>query len=81
MLPPRYILDAIDSDLQAFTWARDLNMDPNESGCSAEFRRWMRSGAQYASRTASLGLGMMPWHHHCAALRARWIFRYLARLD
>ena len=20
---------------------------------------------------------MMPWHHHCTALRARWIFRYL----
>jgi hypothetical protein len=77
MLPPQYIQDAIDSDLQAFTWAKNLEMDPNEIGCSAKFRRWMQSGAQYSSRILTLGLGLLPWNEHCTALRARWIFRYL----
>ena len=77
MLPRQYIQDAINADVQAFTWAKDLDMDPDEIGCTAKFRRWMRSGAQYGSRTLSLGLGLIPWQEHCTALRARWIFRYL----
>eukprot|EP00966_Prymnesium_polylepis_P034322 797224-Prymnesium_polylepis.1 len=77
MLPPKHIHDAIEQDVQAFTWAKDLQLDPDEVGCSQKFRRWMSKGAQYGSRVTALGLGLLPWTKHCAALRARWIFRYL----
>ena len=77
MLPPDYITDSIDSDLQAYTWSKHLTVDPEEFGTAARFRRWMKKGAQYGSRIKQLGLGVFPWHHHAKSLRARWIFRYL----
>ena len=77
MLPPTHIHEAIKTDLQAFTWAKDLDMDPDEVGCATKFRRWMKEGAQYGSRTVQPGLGILPWDEHCKAIRTRWIFRYL----
>ena len=77
MLPPKHIHNAICEDLQAATWAKDLDMDPDELGCETKFRRWMKEGAQYGSRITKLGLSILPWHEHCKAIRARWMLRYL----
>lgn len=41
MLPPDHIHNAIKEDMQAFTWATDLDMDPDEVGNDTKFRRWM----------------------------------------
>ena len=71
MLPPKYITEAIISDVQAFTWAKDPDLDPDEQGTEARFRRWMKVAAQYGNRLKNIGLGVFPWTNHSRAIRAR----------
>jgi hypothetical protein len=77
MLPPKHITEAINSDVQAFTWAKDPDLNPDEQGTEAKFRRWMKGVSQYGNRVKKLGLGVFPWTNHARAIRARWITRYL----
>ena len=77
MLPPKHLTEAIISDVQAFTWAKDPDLDPDEQGTEAKFRRWMKASAQYGNRVKKIGLGVFPWANHVRAIRARWITRYL----
>ena len=71
---PQEIADALESDVQALVWAKDVTFDVTEFGTNdLKYRRWMKKDAQYGDRKKDLGLGLLNWSNHCSALRIKWL--------
>lgn len=77
-MDPR-ISDALDSDVQALIWGKEVWFDPDSLG-SERVRRYMLAGAQYLPRRAG-GIGLLHWQAHLRALAAVWLFHYNAAGD
>jgi exonuclease III len=72
---PKDISQALESDVQAFVWNKELSFDPDKVGTPLTSRRWMAEGAQYLPRKQG-GLSLPHWPSHVKALRAVWWPRY-----
>ena len=77
MVTPDTIVEATVADTQALIWSKHVEFDPDELGTDCQFRRWMKSTAQYGSRTLDLGLSVMDWKSHLKALRCKSILNYI----
>ena len=57
---------AIQSDVQALIWGKDVQFDPEELG-HGKVRRYMKMNAQYRRRNGG-GLGLIHWESHLKGL-------------
>ena len=73
---PEAIVRAIDSDVQALVWGRDLEFGADEVGTETKLSRFMKQSSQTGDRKKQLGLGLLDWPRHVEALGIRWLLRY-----
>ena len=64
---PTEIAQAIDSDVQAMVWGRDVDFDPEELGTTLTNNRWISTKSQYLPKKEG-GLGLLNWEAHSKAL-------------
>ena len=76
MIMPVEVLNAIQSDVDVLTWAKDPEFRPDEVGSTNKIRRWMNDKAAFIPWGRG-GLGMLNYKEHVRALNARWALRYL----
>jgi hypothetical protein len=65
---------AIQSDVQALIWGKDVQFDPEELG-HGKVRRYMKMNAQYRRRNGG-GLGLIHWESHLKGLTDITLFQY-----
>ena len=65
---------AIDADVQALVWGKDVQFDPEELG-HGKVKRYMLKSAQYSRRNQG-GLGLLHWDSHIKALADTCLFQY-----
>ena len=68
MVMPKAVADAIDSDIQALVWGKEVEFDAQQAG-SDEGRKFLSGSTQYNPRGCG-GLGLLHWESHCKALAA-----------
>ena len=76
MTMPQYMIDNIESDVEALLWNRDAVFNADEDGTAMDKRRWMCREAQYASRKLTAGAGMLSWPQHLKALMVKQLLGY-----
>ena len=73
---PHHIRDALESDLEALVWGKDVAFDAEQAGTDAKFRRYLKKNAQYGNRKTDLGIGMLDLESHIRALQVNWLLKY-----
>ena len=73
---PKDIMNAIESDVQAIIWNRDMSFDPEELGTDLDRRPLYKAGVELLPRR-ELGLGLLHWPSHVKALQVKVLLRYL----
>ena len=48
MALPKWLNEAIESDVQALVWSKQIEFDAEEEGTEASFKRYMKKGAQFS---------------------------------
>ena len=69
-----WLNDAIESDVQALMWNKEMAFDPDELGSESNHRRFLKKDAQHNKKP--FGINLLPWIPHLKALQVRWILRY-----
>ena len=68
------VREAINRDVQALIWGKDIHYDPEEMG-SEKVRGYMKHNAQFNGRKGG-GLSLLYWDGHEKALTSYTLFQY-----
>ena len=68
------VRDAVDRDVQALVWGKDVHFDPDELG-HGKARAFIRKISQSNSKKAG-GIGLLHWAAHEKALTSYTLFQY-----
>ena len=77
MVAPEWFHHALESDVRALLWEKDIEFDANSTGTDRNKKGWIINTALHNKRKKNLGIGLLDWPNHVRALRAKWILNYL----
>ena len=80
MVPPKDIIEMIESDAKELLWATNPRLDTGEKGTEHTSIRWMHRLASYLPQREGGG-GVTHIESHVTAFQAQWIIRYLDPRD
>jgi len=72
---PKEILTAIESDVRALIWNREMTFDAEETGTERDRNPLYKEGVELLPRR-ELGLGLLHWPSHVKALQVRALLNY-----
>jgi hypothetical protein len=81
MCPPPWFNEYLIADVTKPIWDRNIEFDPEEEGSVKESRPWIKKTAVHLPRRLNkkgegLGLGLLDWESHCAAMSISWLLKY-----
>jgi hypothetical protein len=80
--PPAWFEKALKKDVKRLLWEREIDTDTQTIFASTIKKAWIIEPALYNPRSAkgksphSLGIGLLDWEAHTAAIRILWLLKY-----
>jgi hypothetical protein len=86
MCTPPWFNESLKKDGTTLLWDRKIDFDPEEEGSSQESQSWIRKSSIHLPRRINkkgegLGLGLVDWDAHCAAISVSWLLKYRDATD
>jgi hypothetical protein len=82
-LPPEWFDKALAKDVKKLLWEKEIDADTHSVGATTSKRGWIIESALHNPRSAkgksphSLGIGLLDWTAHAAAIRIKWLLNYI----
>jgi hypothetical protein len=86
MCPPPWFNKDLNEDVAKLIWDREIEFDPEEDGSKKNTKRWIKQSSEHFPRRINkkgegLGLGLIDWDSHCAAISESWLPKYRDATD
>jgi hypothetical protein len=81
MCPPPWFNEHLKKDVATLIWDRKIDFDPEKEGSTQESQSWIKKTFIHLPRRMNktgegLGLGLLDWDAHCAAISVSWLLKY-----